>query len=146
VPVTYQESSLNESGTDFPIHDLNLKRVCVSYSVRFQPHFMYASKVQSPRGGPVSVLGRPKLRGELLATQERKPRSRSSTRGQEIGAKEVQDRMKYTVDFMNKGLKPNTRGQFIQDSLAILEELLIELPESTKFDIEISMFWKIPRS
>jgi glycerophosphodiester phosphodiesterase len=48
--------------------------------------------------------------------------------------------MKYTVDFMDKGFKPNTRGDFILDSFATLEELLVELPESTNFDIEISMF------
>jgi glycerophosphodiester phosphodiesterase len=107
---------------------------------------MYAGKVQSPRGGPVSVLGRPKLRVELLATLRRKPHSRSLTREQETGAKEVQERMKYTVDFMNKVFKPNTRGDLIQDSLATLDELLIELSKSTKFGIEISMFRKIPRS
>lgn len=61
-------------------------------------------------------------------------------REQERGAKDVQDRMKYTVDFINKGFKPNTRGEFIQDSFATLEELLIELPKSIKFDVEISMF------
>jgi glycerophosphodiester phosphodiesterase len=107
---------------------------------------MYAGKVQSPRGDPVSVIGGPKLKGKLLATQRDKPRSRSLTREQERGAEEVQDRMKYTVDFMNKGFKPNTRGEFIQDSFATLEELLTELPKSIKFDIEISKFRKIARS
>jgi glycerophosphodiester phosphodiesterase len=68
------------------------------------------------------------------------------TREQDRGAKEVQDRMKYTVDFVNKGFKPNTRGGFIQDSFATLKELLLELPKSIKFDIEISMFRKNSRS
>lgn len=48
--------------------------------------------------------------------------------------------MKHTVDFMKKGSKPNTRGDFIQDSFATLEELLIEMPETIGFNIEISTF------
>jgi glycerophosphodiester phosphodiesterase len=48
--------------------------------------------------------------------------------------------MKYTVDFMKRGFKPNTRGDFIQDSFATLEELLVELPKSISFDVEISTF------
>jgi glycerophosphodiester phosphodiesterase len=101
---------------------------------------MYASKVQSPQGDPVSVLGRAIRQTKWAETDRGKPRSRSLTRELERGAKEVQDRMKHTVDFMNKGFKPNTRGDFIQDSFATLEELLVELPKSISFDIEISMF------
>jgi glycerophosphodiester phosphodiesterase len=48
--------------------------------------------------------------------------------------------MKHTVDFMTKGFKPNTRGDFVQGSFATLEELLVKLPKSISFDIEISMF------
>ena len=47
--------------------------------------------------------------------------------------------MKYTVDFIRTGFKPNTRGDFIQDSFTIPEELLEELPDSISFNIEISM-------
>ncbi|KAH8432455.1 uncharacterized protein LDX57_010091 [Aspergillus melleus] len=49
--------------------------------------------------------------------------------------------MKYTVDFMNKGFKPNTRGDVIQDSFTTLDELLTELPESIGFNVEV----KYPR-
>ena len=101
---------------------------------------MYASKVQSPQGDPVSMLGRVNLQLTRAKTNRGKPRSRSLTRERERGAEEVQERMKLTVDFMNKGFKPNTRGDFIQDSFATLEELLVELPKSISFDIEISMF------
>ena len=48
--------------------------------------------------------------------------------------------MKHTADFMNKGLKPNTRTHFIQESFATRKELLVELPKSISFDIELSMF------
>lgn len=92
---------------------------------------MYASRVQSPRGNPVSVLGD-------ATTKSGKPRARSLSRDQERGAKEVQDRMKHTVDFKIKGFKGNTRGDFIQDSFTTLEELLIELPKSLCLNVEFS--------
>ena len=101
---------------------------------------MYASNIQSPRGNPASVLRKPMAHGERNTFDQGKPRSRSLTRKHERGASEVQDRMKHTVDFLNKGFKPNTRGDFIQDSFATLEELLVKLPSSIGFDIEISMF------
>jgi len=143
VPIIYHDFSLSESGTDIPIHDLSLEQVSTLQVVRclfLQFQFIYASKVQSPRGNPVSVLGEAILQTERTETDRGKPRSRSVTREGERGAKEAQDRMKHTVDFMNKGFKPNTRGDFIQDSFATLEELLVELPKSISFDIEISMF------
>jgi glycerophosphodiester phosphodiesterase len=77
---------------------------------------------------------------ELAGLPTRKPRSRSLTRSYEKGAKEIQDRMKHTVDYSKKGFKPNTRGDFIQDSFVTLEEALRVVPESTGFDIEISTF------
>ena len=54
----------------------------------------------------------------------------------------ILDRMKYTVDYQSKGFKPNTRGSFIQGPFATLKELLVNLPESIKFNVEIS---KSPR-
>lgn len=42
---------------------------------------------------------------------------------------------------MNKGFKPNTRGDFIQDSFTTLDELLEKLPESIGFNVEV----KYPR-
>lgn len=42
---------------------------------------------------------------------------------------------------MNKGFKPNTRGDFIQDSFSTLDELLEKLPASIGFNVEV----KYPR-
>ncbi|KAB8073559.1 GDPD-domain-containing protein [Aspergillus leporis] len=129
LPVIYHDFSLSESGTDIPIHDLSFEQ------------FMYVSKVQLPRGEPISVLGKVDTRSMPDGTNRAKLRSRSLTRDHEQGVHEFRDRMKYTVDFTNKGFKPNTRGEFIQDSFATLEELLVELPDSISFNIEI----KYPR-
>ncbi|KAK7928393.1 ankyrin repeat-containing protein [Apiospora marii] len=54
----------------------------------------------------------------------------------ELGAVQVQDRVKRTVDFRAKGFKPNTRGEFIHDSLVTLKEILGELPENVGLNIE----------
>lgn len=105
---------------------------------------MYASKLQSPPGKSISVLGEATMQNMRPAGQARL-RSRSLTRNHERGTQEIHDRMKYAVDFMNKGFKPNTSGDFIQDSFATLEKLLVKLPESIGFNIEISMLCLTPQ-
>ncbi|KAK7529919.1 Glycerophosphoryl diester phosphodiesterase family-domain-containing protein [Phyllosticta citribraziliensis] len=127
VPVLFHDFSLSESGTDIPIHDLTYQQ------------FMYASNVQSPRGDPLSMLG--KVQSPHETPPLARSRARSLTGDEEKGAKEVQDRMQFTVDYQAKGFKPNTRGHFIQDTFATLEEALLEVPEDVGFNIEI----KYPR-
>lgn len=73
-------------------------------------------------------------------TQIRRPRSRSVTTTHERGAEEVETRMKYTVDFMNKGFKPNTRGTFVHDTFATLENALCGVPGEIGFNMEISKY------
>ncbi|GCB27698.1 glycerophosphodiester phosphodiesterase GDE1 [Aspergillus awamori] len=121
VPVAYHDFSLSESGTDIPVHDVTLDQ------------FLHASKIQSPMGHPSSILGN--------RHYHRNRRSRSLARDNEHGAQQMQERMRHTVDYMNKGFKPNTRGHVIQDSFATIEELLIQLPENLGFNVEI----KYPR-
>lgn len=101
---------------------------------------MYASELQSPRGEPVSVLGRPNSQGLSHRPGGNRVRSRSLTNNQEQETVRIRDRMKHTVDFKNKGFKPNTRGDSVQDAFTTLEELLTELPDSISFNVEISMF------
>lgn len=119
--VVYHDFSLSESGTDIPIHDLTLDQ------------YMYAGDIQSPRGNPLSMLG--KAQSHTLSGRQR---SRSLGGQFETGAIQIQDRMKHTVDFVQKGFKPNTRGVSVQDSFATLKEILIQLPPGIGCDIEIS--------
>ncbi|KAK8127287.1 ankyrin repeat-containing protein [Apiospora sp. TS-2023a] len=119
--VSYHDLSFSESGTDIPIHDLTLEQ------------FRYASQVQSPHGKPASVVGSPQ---KPTSGSVPRPRSRSVSEKDEPGAVQVQDRVKHTVDFRAKGFKPNTRGEFIHDSLVTLEEILGELPEHVGLNIE----------
>lgn len=119
--VAFHDFSLSESGTDVPIHDVTLDQ------------FLYASNAQSPHGNPLSVLGTAHAREE-----SGRSRSRSLGRQFEAGAIQVQDRIRHTVDFKLKGFKPNTRGDFIQDSFATFKEILVGLPQDIGCDIEIS--------
>ncbi|CAG8887283.1 unnamed protein product [Penicillium egyptiacum] len=129
LPIIYHDFSLSESGTDIPIHDLSLEQ------------FMHASELQSPRGEPVSMLGKPNSQGLSHGPGRNRVRSRSLTEDQDQETVRIRNRMKHTVDFMNKGFKPNTRGHSVQDSFTTLEELLTKLPDSISFNIEI----KYPR-
>ncbi|KAJ6035563.1 hypothetical protein N7460_009738 [Penicillium canescens] len=129
VPVVYHDFSLSESGTDIPIHDLSFEQ------------FMYANQLRSPRGIPTQELKNMSAQYMSDESGREKIRSRSLTRFHAQETRQHQDRMKYTVDFMKKGLKPNTRGHCVQDSFTTLEQLLVELPESISFNIEI----KYPR-
>ncbi|RYO73962.1 hypothetical protein DL766_006109 [Monosporascus sp. MC13-8B] len=122
--VAFHDFSLSESGTDVPIHDITLDQ------------FLHASNLQSPHGNPLSVLGKVHSGDEAG-----RPRSRSLDRRFEAGAVQIRDRMKHTVDFKQKGFKPNTRGDFVRDSFATLREILVELPQDIGCDIEI----KYPR-
>ena len=119
--VAFHDFSLSETGTDVPVHDLTLDQ------------FLHASNLQSPHGNPLSVLGTVHSRAE-----PGRPRSRSVGRQFEAGAIQIRDRMKHTADFRSKGFKPNTRGDFIQDSFATIKEILVELPPGIGCDIEIS--------
>lgn len=74
-----------------------------------------------------------------MKTRQYKIRSRSVTADEEDGVQGIQDRLKYTLDFMSKGYKSNTRGSFIQSSFATFKQMLLELPDSVGFDVEISM-------
>lgn len=98
--------------------------------------FMHASHIQS--GNPSAIDGIPQdhiARGEFHLDR---PRSRSVTTASETGAIEVKNRMKHTVDYLHKGFKPNTRGEFIQNTFATLEDVLCNVPKDTGFDMEIS--------
>lgn len=75
----------------------------------------------------------------LAGARRARVRSRSMTYEHEHGVGEIRDRLKLTVDFQNKGFKPNAPGDFVHDSFLSLEELIVRLPESDSLNLEISM-------
>ncbi|KAJ4300734.1 hypothetical protein N0V90_002822 [Kalmusia sp. IMI 367209] len=103
--------------------------------------FMHANSIQTPTGNPPSIIRdslKPKNASNVTSSRMR---SKSVTTVHENGAEEVIKRMKYTVDYSNKGFKPNMRGEFVQDTFATLRHALCKVPEEIAFDIEI----KYPR-
>ncbi|KAI8949595.1 Glycerophosphoryl diester phosphodiesterase family-domain-containing protein [Xylaria longipes] len=123
--VIYHDFSLSETGTDIPIHDLTIDQ------------YKYASSVQIPHGSPLIAPDERTTIGKSAAVR----RSRSFDGQKDVGAFLIRDRLKHTVDFKSKAMKPNIRGDVIQEPLVTLPELFQRLPPSLGFNIEI----KYPR-
>ncbi|KAJ2991268.1 hypothetical protein NUW58_g2573 [Xylaria curta] len=123
--VIYHDFSLSETGTDVPIHDLTIDQ------------YKYASTIQAPHGSPLITPDEQTMVGESAAVR----RSRSVDKKKDLGALLIRDRLKYTADFKSKAMKPNIRGDVIQEPLVTLPELFQRLPPKLGFIIEI----KYPR-
>ncbi|KAI1120206.1 Glycerophosphoryl diester phosphodiesterase family-domain-containing protein [Nemania abortiva] len=123
--VIYHDFSLSETGTDIPIHDLTIDQ------------YKYASSVQTPHGSPLITSDERTVIGKGIVVR----RSRSFDGQKDLGAALIRDRLKHTVDFKSKAMKPNIRGDVIQEPLVTLPELFQNLPPSLGFNIEI----KYPR-
>lgn len=123
--VIFHDFSLSELGADVPIHDVTLAQ------------YKHVSSLQGPQQAAIAVLT-----GGVEAAIEPRQRQRTFSTGEEsvLRSSQLKERLLYTVDFQNKGFKPNTRGHSIQDTLATLDELLVELPEDIGFNIEMSRF------
>ena len=101
---------------------------------------MHASNAQSSLGIPTSKIKNLKDHLSCDDVPVHRPRSRSLKIGHEIGVEQAKYRMKHTVDYLSKGFKPNTRGDFIQDIFATLEDALRNTPKDIGFDMEISEY------
>jgi glycerophosphodiester phosphodiesterase len=121
--VIFHDFSLSESGTDIAIHDVTLTQ------------YKHASDLQEPQSIAPATID---TRNGALHDPPRRRRAWSTGEESRLRTIQLRDRLRYTVDFQSKGFKPNTRGDFIQGSLATLEELLVDLPEEIGFNIEIS--------
>lgn len=122
--VIFHDFSLSELGTDVPIHDVTLAQ------------YKHASSLQGPQEALAAILN-----GDAKGVVGPRQRQRTFSTGEEsmLRSLQLKERLLYTVDFQNKGFKPNTRGHSIQDTLATLDELLVKLPEDIGFNIEMSM-------
>ncbi|KAI2632696.1 glycerophosphodiester phosphodiesterase GDE1 [Hypomontagnella submonticulosa] len=125
VPVIYHDFLVSETGIDAPVHTLTLEQ------------FLHINNESQPRSGRES----PKRK--ITDTngnggKESGPRQRSLSVDLAKGVKDnLDDRMKYTLNFKQKGYKANTRGNFIQAPFTTLEELFKKIPENVGFNIEM---------
>ncbi|KAK6445089.1 glycerophosphodiester phosphodiesterase [Trichoderma asperellum] len=124
--VIFHDFSLSESGTDVAIHDVTLSQ------------YKHASDLQEPQSITPAAID---TRSGVLHGSPQRRRAWSTGEESRLRTAQLRDRLRYTVDFQSKGFKPNTRGDFIQGSLATLDELLMNLPEDIGFNIEM----KYPR-
>jgi glycerophosphodiester phosphodiesterase len=126
VPVIYHDFLVSETGIDAPVHTLTLEQ------------FLHVSQTQTPRPSrspsPKEIV--PAEKGKL---QPRKPRAQSvgSFNNKDRLNIDMNDRMKHTRDFKQKGFKGNLRNHSIQESFTTLEEMFRKIPESTGFNIEM---------
>jgi glycerophosphodiester phosphodiesterase len=114
--------SLSESGTDIPIHDVTVDQ------------YKYTSSIQSAS----SALKADERDVGISSPSLTRPRSQSLGCGQDMGASQIRSRLQHTVDFKTKGMKANTRGDYIQQPLATLKDLFHRVPDTVGFNIEIS--------
>ena len=119
--------------------------MCYEDSVNLFTQFVYISEAQStPADLPSMAEERYLERCRDQLGSGYRPRSHSLNVYEMSRAKSLVERMKHTFEFklnQSKGFdsyKGNIRGEYIQASFTTLEELFVKLPESVRFDIEIS--------
>jgi glycerophosphodiester phosphodiesterase len=134
VPVIYHDFLVSETGIDAPVHLLTLEQ------------FLHVSEGQTPRQSrPTSPEETRTIdKGNGTKPAQRRMRSYSVDISKQKNIHnhhnmELSERMKHTRDFKMKGYKGNSRGNFIQAPFTTLEEMFKKLPESTGFNIEMSM-------
>lgn len=127
VPVIYHDFLVSETGIDAPVHTLTLEQ------------FLHINP-DSTRDGYQPNMYKPGHREDPV----KRTRSSSFTprRTNSVGFvgernAELEERMRHTRDFKEKGYKANSRGNFIQAPFATLEDLFRKLPENIGFNIEM---------
>lgn len=127
VPVIYHDFLVSETGIDAPVHTLTLEQ------------FLHVNNLKSAhpsrQTSPEDLRRRAK---DPPNSSSNRPRSYSVGMTDDKHSSDMNERMKHTRDFKLKGFKSNTRGHFIQQPFATLEELFQKLPENLGFNIEMS--------
>ncbi|OIW27501.1 GDPD-domain-containing protein [Coniochaeta ligniaria NRRL 30616] len=126
VPVIYHDFLVSETGIDAPVHTLTLEQ------------FLHINPDSSRSG---SGTGTPQaINRQIAKTRSNSPgpRVRSLSMGYHgMERSSLEERMKHTRDFKEKGWKANSRGNFIQAPFATLEDLFRQLPQGIGFNIEM---------
>lgn len=122
VPVIYHDFLVSETGLDAPVHMLTIEQ------------FLHINPDSSRPNGDQAVNKQVKKK----RSNSPGPRQRSLSMGHpEMDRRTLDERMKHTRDFKEKGFKANSRGNFIQAPFATLEDLFCKLPPSVGFNIEM---------
>ncbi|KAK3946372.1 Glycerophosphodiester phosphodiesterase GDE1 [Diplogelasinospora grovesii] len=127
VPVIYHDFLVSETGIDAPVHSLTLEQ------------FLHINPDSSRNRHGESASNAPQHKQlNKVRSNSPGPRQRSMSMGYPSrDYDDMEERMKHTRDFKEKGFKANSRGNFIQAPFATLEDLFRKLPESIGFNIEM---------
>ncbi|GAP88639.1 putative glycerophosphodiester phosphodiesterase GDE1 [Rosellinia necatrix] len=126
VPVIYHDFLVSETGIDAPVHTLTLEQ------------FLHINDGTNRGSRRNSVSRRQPLSdGASNGVAGPKPRSLSVDLSAKSKDTSLEERMKYTLNYKKTGYKANTRGNFVQQPFATLEELFKKVPETVGFNIEM---------
>lgn len=123
VPVIYHDFLVSETGIDAPVHALTLEQ------------FLHINS-DSARGVKDRRPADLGVRQRSNSVDIRRP---ANGFGAEMLREhtDMEERMKHTRDFKQKGYKGNSRGNFIQAPFATLEDLFRQIPENVGFNVEL---------
>lgn len=134
VPVIYHDFLVSETGFDAPVHTLTLEQF-----LHINPD-SYRSGHPHHHGHHAPAAQQAQHR-QLKKFRSNSPGPRQRSMSMDLlpgdGKDLMEERMKHTRDFKEKGYKGNSRGNFIQAPFATLEDLFRKLPESVGFNIEM---------
>ncbi|KAI0479463.1 glycerophosphodiester phosphodiesterase GDE1 [Xylariaceae sp. FL0804] len=125
VPVIYHDFLVSETGIDAPVHTLTLEQFL---------HINNEANNRPDRGLPEARANG--VNGDGAKDAGPRHRSHSVDLGKS-GKSNLDERMKYTLNYKKSGYKANTRGNFVQAPFATLEDLFKQLPENVGFNIEM---------
>ncbi len=123
IPVIYHDFLVSETGIDAPVHTLTLEQFLhinptrAACKLRTRTCSTGSSRYEAPARASAAGLSR---WGYRVADKEA-----------------LEERMRHTRDFKQKGFKANSRGIFIQAPFATLEDLFKKVPPSVGFNIEM---------
>jgi len=125
VPVIYHDFLVSETGIDAPVHTLTLEQ------------FLHVNKNTPLNSRPPSPQTTREVPALARVRSDNGPRPRSLSLGYPEPESDMEERMKHTRDFKQKGFKANSRGRFIQAPFTTLEEMFMKIPEKVGFNIEM---------
>ncbi|CAG8972529.1 hypothetical protein HYALB_00001221 [Hymenoscyphus albidus] len=126
VPVIYHDFLVSETGIDAPVHTLTLEQF-----LHVNDNTPRPSRPPSP---PKDTSQKGNSQVQIVRGMDRQ---RSLSLGHLLPDSEMEERMKHTRDFKQKGYKANSRGNFIQAPFTTLEEMFLKLPENVGFNVEM---------
>lgn len=123
VPIIYHDFLVSETGFDAPVHTLTLEQ------------FLHINSESARAAQQDRRSTDPLVRQRSNSMDIGRPGNGLGEKPREVTA--MEERMKYTRDFKQKGYKGNSRGNFIQAPFATLEDLFRQVPQNVGFNIEI---------